>query len=400
MTIRIFPSHPSGRIEAPPSKSATHRLLVAAALAKGESRLRGIAQSDDIAATLDCIGALGASFDTIDGNVTVRGTDGKPNAGRVFPCRESATTLRFLMPLCLTAGGGSFLCKGRLAGRPHGAFFDLCDAIGVRWSVREDRIELAGNLAAGEYAIRADDGSQFVSGLLYALPLLAGDSRLRLSGRIVSRPYVEMTRAALRLFGVLSDWEDRQTLFIPGNQRYRAATATVEGDFSAAAVFDALNYLGGAVTVGGLPAKSEQADGVYPAYFAALTRGEPLSLADCPDLGPILFALAAELGEGRFTDAARLRGKESDRILSMKTELSKFGASLTEEGGAIIVSGGALHPPEDRLDGHGDHRVVMALAALAARYGGCIDGAEAVSKSMPDFFDRLRTLGVKCEICQ
>ena len=242
--------------------------------------------------------------------------------------------------------------------------------------------------------------SQFVSGLLFALPLCDNDNEISLTPPVESRSYIDLTLSALRAFGIRAEWKDACTLAIAGRQRYCAQEIAVEGDYSNAAFLDAFSLLGGGVEVSGLREDSLQGDRVYRAHFRSLADGTPhISLADCPDLGPILFSLAAALNGAVFTDISRLRIKESDRVACMKTELEKFGAVLDVEENRVTIRKAELHAPTEALYGHNDHRIVMSLSVLAA----ClplgtpviIDDAHAITKSFPDFFDRLRELGVQ-----
>ena len=207
-----------------------------------------------------------------------------------------------------------------------------------------------------------------------------------------------MTLAALRDSGVVIHPADG-LLSVPGGQRFAAHDTSVEGDWSGAAFFLALNRLGGSVTVTGLCADSLQGDRVCESLFQLLASGSPVvDLSDCPDLGPVCMALAAALRGAVFTGVRRLRLKESDRCAAMAAELAKFGVAAESAEDTLTVFPGSLRRPTEPLDGHNDHRVVMALSVLATVTGALIDGAEAVDKSMPDFFDRLQNLGIEVEL--
>ena len=257
--------------------------------------------------------------------------------------------------------------------------------------------ELAGS--GGRFSLPGNVSSQFVSGLRFALPLCECDSEIVLTPPVESRSYIDLTLSALHAFGIRAEWKDSCTLCVAGGQQYAAQNLTVEGDYSNAAFLDAFSLLGGNVEVSGLCADSLQGDRVYVAHFQALANGTPqISLADCPDLGPILFSLAAALNGAVFTDIARLRIKESDRVACMKTELEKFGAVLDVEENRVIVRKATLRAPGEDLCGHNDHRIVMSMAVLASRFGGTIKEAEAVAKSFPDFFERIEALGIHAQI--
>ena len=396
MRALIRPGVARGELAAPPSKSMAHRLLICAALARGDSVVRGVDRSEDVLATLDCLKALGADVRLEGGSALVRGCDPARSMPATLPCRESAGTLRFMIPLCLLSGRPMRLTGGEgLMRRPLSVYAEICRERGLRFEPDGLSLRVEGKLSPGGYRVPGDVSSQFVSGLLFALPLLEGDSAIRLVPPVESRPYVDMTVHALRDFGVDVRWRDDLTLSVPGHAAFIPRDRTVEGDWSAAAVFEALNCLGGDVRVTGLRDDSLQGDRVCRAYFRELTRGPAtLDVADCPDLAPILLALAAACHGGTLTGTRRLRYKESDRGEAMARELARFGVALQIRENEIIVPAGRLHAPDGPLSSHGDHRVAMALAALCARTGGEIDGAEAVRKSLPDFWERLRSLGV------
>lgn len=408
MRVTISPGRAHGCVTAPASKSYAHRLLIGAALAAGTSTLTAVPDGEDVAATLDCLAALGAVSRHTGAAFTVTGTSATPISRHTgapcadadlphFPCRESGSTFRFLLPLSLVlAGGGRFTGSARLLERGVGIYETLLAPRGVRFAHGDGGLTVAGRLTPGEYTLPGNVSSQFITGLLYALPLLCGESILRVLPPVESARYIDMSRNTLRAFGVESEEIAPYTYRIPGGQCYRPVTAAVEGDWSGGAFLYALNALGGDVTVAGLAPDSRQGDRACLAAFSRL-RAAPatIDIADCPDLGPVLFAVAAGLGGGTFTGTRRLAIKESDRAAVMAEELGRCGADCTVEENRVIVRPGTLRPPAAPLDGHGDHRVVMALAVLLTRLGGRIDGAEAITKSYPAFFDDLRALGIE-----
>ena len=405
--VTIRPGRAVGRVTAPPSKSMAHRLLIGAALAEGESIVRGLSPSEDILATCDCLDALGAEISSATSSdaCTVRGMEGVPSSSspRTLYCRESGSTLRFLLPLCLDGVPTVLRGQGRLLARPMEIYRELCERRGIAFAQNEEGITVCGRLTSGKYSLRGDVSSQFITGLLFALPRLEGDSRICLTTHLESRSYLDLTLDALHTFGIRVEWRGERELYIPGNQRYRAADVTVEGDHSNAAFLGALNALGGQVTVDGLREDSLQGDRIWRAHLTALGAGCPtISLADCPDLGPVLMAVAAA-GQGAvFTDAARLRIKESDRGVAMAQELAAFGVAveISPDGGIITVRGGTLRTPDRVLCGHNDHRIVMSLALLCTLTGGSISDARAVAKSMPEFFEVLGQLGIRSTVSE
>ena len=399
MNVTIRPSAAHGTIQAPPSKSMTHRLLIGASLADGTSTIRGFSPSDDVLATVDCLRTLGAEIDLSEGVCMVKGTIFADAGREDLDCRESGTTLRLLVPLLWRGGTPRKLrAAPSLLARPTDVFDVLAAEKQLTFQKKEDGLLASGPLTSGDFRIRGDVSSQFVSGLLFALPTLPGDSTLTLLPPVVSRPYITMTLSVLRTFGVTVR-EENDTFFIPGGQRFSPVETTVEGDWSNAALLDALNFVGGDVCVTGLSGESSQGDRVYPALFDRLRRGfSEIDLSDTPDLGPILFIAAALCSGAHFTGTARLRTKESDRVAAMTDALSRCGIRTAVGENDVTVFPGVPTPPEAPLSGAGDHRVVMALAVLLSRIGGTVTGAEAVRKSYPDFFKTLRSLGVDFEM--
>ncbi len=418
MTAQIRPGTIAGTLAAPPSKSMAHRPVLCAALADGESLLTNLAHSQDIDATLAAAAAFGAKVETGPDWARITGTGTLQAPAGPVDCCESGSTLRFLIPLAaLTGAPVTFTGRGRLMQRPQNVYRELFAAHGLRFEQSADSLTAAGPLPAGVFELAGDVSSQFVSGLLFALPLLQGESVIRLRPPVESRSYIEMTRAAQRLFGVESRWLDENTLSVPGGQRYRPRDGAVEGDWSQAAFPAVLGALAGDVTVTGLDAGTLQGDAVIldilrrcgaaagPAaeglrFSKSALHGVEIDLADCPDLGPVLMAMGLLCeGETVIRNAGRLRLKESDRIAAMEEELRKFGGQIASEGGTVVIRGGGLHPPAGLLCGHNDHRVVMSLTVLAAAAGFAakIQGAEAVQKSWPGFFRDMKKLGVEVD---
>ena len=400
MTVKITPSCAKGQVSAPFSKSMGHRLLICAAMAEGKSTVHGISESADLKATLACLQALGVKC-VLDGETaTVFGIDIKKAApSEPLFCNESGSTLRFFIPLALLSGNNVFFQGEKsLFRRPMTVYEQLCRERGLLFSTDNQSAVVKGPLTAGEYRVAGNISSQFISGLLFALPLLKEDSVIRITPPLESRSYIALTIAALAKFGVNVIWQDDFTLCIPGNQKYLPADVSVEGDYSGAAFLEALNVFEGEITVDGLVPDSLQGDRVYLRFFPMLARGTPtIHIGDCPDLGPILFAVAAAKFGAVFTGTSRLRLKESDRIATMAEELAKFGVTVTSEGDTTVVYPTDFHAPKTTLCGHGDHRIVMALAILATLTGGVIEGSEAVAKSFPDFFDKLSSVGIVLE---
>ena len=419
MTAYIRPGPPpSGVLAAPPSKSMAHRAVLCAALADGESRLTGLAHSQDIDATLGAAAALGAQVEAGESWARIAGAAPLQAPAAPVDCCESGSTLRFLIPLAaLTGRPVAFTGRGRLMQRPQSVYQELFASQGLRFEQEGDTLTVAGPLRPGCFSLAGDVSSQFISGLLFALPLLDGDSRLRLKPPVESRSYIEMTRASQSRFGVSSAWLDEYTLAVPGGQAYRPRDMAIEGDWSQVAFPAALGVLAGDVTVTGLEPGTLQGDAVIldilrrcggraeavpggVRFQKSALHGTKIDLADCPDLGPILMALGLLCeGETVIANAGRLRLKESDRIAAMEQELRKLGGRIESDGGTVTIRRSVLHAPAGPLWGHNDHRVVMSLTVLAAAAGlpVQIDGAEAVAKSWPGFFAAVRQLGVEVQ---
>lgn len=395
MKVKIEPSVAAGKVCVPPSKSMAHRLLICAGLSNGVSVIENVAFSQDILATLDCLRALGVSV-SVDGNtVTVAGNP-TPKAVGVLPCRESGSTLRFFLPLCLLSGGGTLTGSQRLMERPLSVYEDAFSPQGISFEKSLDRVTVRGNLRSGTFALPGNVSSQFLTGLLFALPLLSEESRLVSTTPLESGSYLLLTLAALRQFGIEVQRLDEKTFVIPGNQTYRPCRTSVEGDESNAAFLGALNLSGGSVELAGRNLETLQGDRVWEPLFSRLAQGFcEISVADCPDLAPILMTVAAMYHGCRLTDTKRLKIKESDRGAVMAEELAKFGAQIRLGEDSIEIEKAPLSAPQVPLWGHNDHRVVMSLSVAATRYGGTIENAEAVEKSYPNFFEILKTLKVR-----
>ncbi len=398
MKIQINKGTAQGTISAPPSKSITHRLLISAAMCDGISTVRGISTCDDVLATLDCLEALGVKYERRGDDVVVYGKSPREmRPAAPLNCRESGSTLRFMIPIAMLGEQAAVFCGEKsLTSRPMGIYENLCRERGLTYISDGESIVVKGPLAGGEFTLPGNVSSQFISGLLFALPTADEDSTIRILPPIESRSYIDMTIAALQSFGVIAEWQDEHTISIRGKQAYTPCEVTVEGDYSGAAFPEALALFGSEVKIDGLRADTIQGDRVYRRYYDMLVRGVPrIHIGDCPDLGPILFAVAAAKNGGIFTGTRRLKIKESDRAVAMAEELKKFGTSVTVDEDTVIIHPKEFHAPSEPLCGHDDHRIVMALSVLLTLTGGEIDGAEAVSKSYPAFFKDLSALGIE-----
>lgn len=399
MKIQIIPHPLCGKMQAPPSKSMAHRMLICAGLVPdGVSIIHGISDSDDVMATLGCLAAIGVKYEKHGDTVKITGVSIRDiHPERVLDCCESGSTLRFLIPLCLMSGEKiSLTGTKKLFSRPLGVYEAICREQGLFYAHTDNTVTVKGKLSSGEYKIPGNISSQFISGLLFALPLCRSDSSISIIPPIESRSYLELTLEALAEFGITAKWTDDKTLLIPGNQTYRPCETTVEGDYSNAAFFAALQLFENDIEITGLSENTLQGDKAYLKFFEMLSKGTPtIHIGDCPDLGPILMAVAAAKNGAVFRETRRLKIKESDRGAAMAEELSKFGVSVTVHDDSIVVSSDGFHAPQSVLYGHNDHRIVMALSTLLTLTGGELDGAEAVKKSLPEYFELLKSLGAE-----
>ncbi len=399
MTAEFKKSFLSGEITAPPSKSMAHRMLILAALSGGRCKVDNLDYSEDVLAMLDCLKALGASAET-DGNAAVIDGSGFLKApASDLCCRESGNTLRFMIPLCLTTGKRITLHGSeRLMERPQSVYEDLCRENGFLYEKGDGCVSVCGRLSAREYAMSGSISSQFITGMIFALLSLDGERKIRVSEPFESRSYVELTAETVREFGgkITIEPSGSETVITVVGKSLCPRDVFVEGDYSNAAFLDAFNCVGSNVKVNGLSDKSVQGDRVYKRHFAALTSGCPtVDISDCPDLGPIVIALGSLLNGCKLTGTRRLAMKESDRGAAMREELKKFGLDIEVKDNEITVPKRELVRPSEPLSGHNDHRIVMALSVMCCVFGGEIEGAEAVRKTYPRFFEDIISLGAK-----
>lgn len=399
MIATFTPCKLAGTIVAPPSKSMAHRYLIGAALSKEICTLSGVDYSEDILASIDCLKALGAGIAVDADRVTVDPSGFMQAENPVLECRESGSTLRFFIPLALCLGK-SVTLRGsqRLLERPLGIYEDLCLEKGFAFCKSNDSVTVCGKLESGAYELRGDVSSQFITGLIFALLYLGKDSVIRIIPPFESRSYINLTISALKSFGANVDFTDEYTIHIKPSQMH-AYSGRIEGDYSNAAFLDAFNHIGSRVCVDNLNSESLQGDRVYKSYFQQISAGTPtLDISDCPDLGPILFALASMKNGAVFTGTERLKAKESDRGLAMHEELKKLNGGLIFGDSMITVPKQNLQYKGTPVSGHNDHRIVMAMSVILTKIGGTVAGAEAIRKSYPGFFDDIKQLGAEVNI--
>ena len=402
MNVTITPAALRGTVTPPPSKSQAHRLIIAAALSDGFCRLSNVELSEDIRATLGCMRTLDADA-SADGTI-IRGADlvdgHEEPAPQVMDCGESGSTLRFLIPVALALkGGGKFTGHGRLMERPQGPYFALFREKGIFYEQRDGVLTVRGRLSPGAYTLPGNVSSQFITGLLYALPLLEGDSEIRLTTGLESRGYVDMTLDALDKFGVKAEYDGRRTFRVPGNQYYQHQNLAIEADWSNAAFWYGASFLGCPVEIGGLDPNSVQGDRAIAGFYEQMRGKDRLELdvSQCPDLVPPLAAMAA-LRAGETTaivNAGRLRIKESDRLAAVTEVLNALGARVEEHEDHLVIRGREKLAGGVAVSGHNDHRIAMmaAIAAIRCEKPVTITGAECVKKSYPRFWEDYEALG-------
>lgn len=419
MIAKVYPSSCHGHVVIPPSKSMAHRAIICAALANGTSRIDNVAYSQDILTTMEGMRALGAEITAHDDFVEVKGISDFSRCGdqEIF-CNESGSTLRFFIPLfSLCNKAITFTGQGRLMERPQSVYEELFHAQGLRFEHHKDKITIEGALHSGTFTLAGDVSSQFISGLLFTLPLCEGDSLITIQEPFESRSYVILTMQMLEHFGIKTEFLNANTIKIKGKQKYHASCYTIEGDYSQLAFFACLAALQHDLSITGVSHTSRQGDKVIMkilkqakvAYreipngyhiMKSDVKGCEIDLADCPDLGPILCVLAAfAQGKTHIKNAGRLRLKESDRIAAMESELTKLGVDMHSINGDIYIEGKPTYPGGVTLEGHQDHRIVMSMAVAAAlcQEPSTIVGAHAVAKSYPQFFDDLKQVGIEVE---
>lgn len=409
MDAIIKPTKLKGDVVIPPSKSLAHRAIICASLAQGRSVVSNMSMSDDIIATVDCMRNLGANIISHGDKLEVVGIDTRLDRELTFDCNESGSTLRFMLPIALSLNGGvnKFVGRGKLGERPMDIYKDICTSQDIMYEDRSLQnpqrhldIVVKGNLKSGKFIVDGGVSSQFITGLMFALPTLEGDSEIVINGKLQSVGYIDLTLTALCQFGIEILNEEYQRFYIKGGQKYAPCDYYIEGDYSQAAFFEVAEYLGNDVRQIGLNKDSLQGDKVIVDFVEKLrSSGADERLVfdgeDCPDIIPI-FALACCLREGHtdIINLARLRIKECDRLKATAAELAKLGADIVENDTSLSING-VENLRGAEVESHGDHRMAMMLAIASTRAIGEVKiiGAHSVSKSYPDFFDDFIRLG-------
>ncbi|MDK6232661.1 3-phosphoshikimate 1-carboxyvinyltransferase [Aerococcus sanguinicola] len=414
----------AGAVHIPPSKSLAHRAIIAAGLAQGESQVTNVQLSDDIQATIEAMQSLGAEIKLTEAgdqrvDLSICGGNPSKSASRLIDANESGSTLRFMIPIAsLFPGQTHFVGRGKLGSRPLDPYEKIYNEQGLFYENLSDGaldLRVEGKLQAGAYQLAGNISSQFITGLLYTLPLLEGDSTLQITGPLESVGYIHLTLDILERYGIEIDYQAEDQCFqIKGNQAYQAADYQVEGDYSQAAFFLCAGALGNDVWVKGLAQSSQQGDQEIIPFLKKLgarvknqdggiqilaqgLEGDcELDGSQCPDVIPVL-ALTACLakGETQIKNLARLRIKESDRLAATQEELSKLGANIQVLGDSLVIQGVDQLQGACRVSSHKDHRIAMmlAIASTVCQEAIIIEDADSVSKSYPYFWEDFASLG-------
>ncbi|WP_129722917.1 3-phosphoshikimate 1-carboxyvinyltransferase [Xylanivirga thermophila] len=413
--IEIKPSKLGGSIDTPPSKSICHRAIIAAALSNGTSHIKPIVPSDDILATLNAIESLGASITSVENTLSITGKGYPILTNPIIDCNESGSTMRFIIPPVLLTGEKAVVTgKGRLSKRPLEPYVEIFNRQNIIYHMDEDNLPLyiKGKLLPGSFEVRGDISSQFITGLMFALPLLREDSTIDITGELESKGYIDLTIDVLKAFSIDIINDGYKRFYIPGNQAYKPIKYIVESDFSQAAFFLVAGALGNNIICRGLNIKSTQGDRVildilqkagcsisnskeYISVSPSMLNGLDIDVKNCPDLVPILAVLGSlSNGMTRIYNAQRLRYKESNRLKAISSELSKIGAYIKETDDGLLING---RPYLDggEVDSWNDHRIAMALSIASTRCKQpiTIRNSQAVKKSYPHFFDDFISLG-------
>lgn len=426
--FKIYPTKLEGEVKIPPSKSMAHRAVICAALGDGVSKVTNIDYSDDIIATIDAMSSLGAKITRKDDYLEVYGIKSLENESneqakteRTIDCNESGSTLRFLVPIAAMFDSiNRFVGRGNLGKRPLDTYYNIFDEQGIKYSYKEGILDLKteGKLKSGEFKVKGNISSQFITGLLFTLPLLDGESKIIITTEMESKGYIDLTLSAMRDFGIEIINNNYKEFIIRGNQIYKSREYRVEGDYSQAAFFLSADALNNSVVVNDLKLDSLQGDkevidilermGVIlnnkdNGLIGEAKYGLKSTIIDgsqCPDIIPVI-SLVAALSEGttEIINAGRLRIKECDRLAAVASELNKLGAKITEKKDGLVIKGVASLKGGVEVWSHKDHRIAMtlAIASTVCELPIVLKDYECVSKSYPEFWEDFKSLGGRFE---
>ena len=401
-----------GELSPPPSKSVLHRYIIASSLAKGVSKIENISFSEDIIATIEAMKKLGAKIEQKDNYLLIDGSDTFKNLNEniEIDCNESGSTLRFLFPLSIVEENKVlFKGRGKLFKRPMTPYFENFEKYKIKHSyIDENKILLEGKLKAGIYEIDGNISSQFITGLLFSLPLLEGESKIIINGKLESSNYIDISLECLSKFGIKIINNSYQEFIIEGNQSYRAGNYRTEADYSQAAFFLVANAIGSNIKINDLSENSLQGDKKIIDYISEIDNWNSkdtliLDGSETPDIIPILSLKAVVSGKKiEIVNIKRLRIKESDRLKATVEELSKLNFDLIEKKDSILINSRENFKVNKNekvvsLSAHSDHRIAMMIAIAATCYDGeiLLDNLDCVKKSYPNFWEVFLSLGGK-----
>lgn len=416
MKVKIYPGFASGEIKIPPSKSLLHRAIISASLAKGTSTISNIILSDDIKATINAFKQFGVNIKANNNKLEI--SNNKPlthSSLKTIDCNESGSTLRFLIPILANNKGIKFTGNPTLMKRPLTIYQSIFKANNNEFTFQNKTLFIKGDFKSGNYKIPGNISSQFISGLLFALPLKKNDSQITITDNFESKAYVDMTIKMLDKFNIKIT-KKNNTFFIKGNQEYQANNIEIDSDFSQLAFFAVAGIINGDIKISNIPANSLQPDKTIidlikqmngniaynnQAYYfkKSETKGINIDVSQNPDIAPILSILAGlSKGKTNILNAKRLKIKETNRLFASYDVLTKLGVNVKMGNDSLSIIGqsefyGSI------FDSYNDHRMVMSLAIATLRniHPITINNAEAVNKSYPNFFEDLQSLGIKIE---
>lgn len=412
-SIKLYPAILKGKIKAPPSKSLTHRALIASALSNGESTIRNVSFSKDIIATMNALEAIGAKFEIQGNKVNVTGVKKIKNPNKEIDCNESGSTLRFMIPiLSLSEKKVIFSGAESLIKRPQKLYEEIFKEDSNTFIVKKTTIEIEGSVKARNYYLDGNISSQFFSGLMFSLPLLKKDSYIYLNSELESKSYINLTIDVLKKFGI-KIFEIENGYYIEGNQNYKSTDFEVEGDFSQAAFFLVAGLINKQIEVDDLDNDSIQGDRRIIDIIKSVkghiihmengyitrnseTYGTVVDISNCPDLGPIVaLLLSLSKGTSRIVNASRLRIKESDRIESTVSTLKSLGANIKSVGDEIIINGRKSFGGGVTVDSFNDHRIAMmiSIASSVCLNPVILTNSNAINKSYPNFYEDYKFIG-------
>lgn len=419
--VKLEANNIRGKISIPPSKSAAHRAIIGAALCEGESQIGNVFFSEDISATKDAVKNLGVEIEQCENKLIIKGRKTPKVVAPLINCSESGSTLRFLIPLALLCGEEAvFTGRGKLIERPLQPYYDIFEKQNIYYKNNNGCLPLTvkGTLEPDRFDLRGDVSSQFITGLMFILPLLKGDSIINITTELESRGYVDMTIDMLKKFSINIENRNYKEFYIEGNQSYSHINYDLEGDFSQAAFLIAAGLLGGETYCENINEKSFQPDKVIINIVKAMggniefqgnsvkacsskLKGLTIDVSQCPDIAPVLAVLGSvSSGTTKIINASRLRIKESDRLKAISTELNKLGAEVIEKKDSLEIKGkqqlrGGI------VDSWNDHRIAMALAvaSLKCTEPVIITNSDCVKKSYPHFFEDFKRLGGNVHEC-